>query len=273
MDNNLNLLPPDAPISQEKQGASDTQVPQPPQPPQLPKKKKGKGCLIAVGIFVFLMILIAIFSDGDNQAKSDSDGLVTDSTEVVTEDIEHAAAVATEEATEVVTEDIEQTAAVGIDSAKIRKLRPFFTEKKDEFKGIVWIEPKARPKYTNANGICTYFALNSEGKPGNLRFRIQYYANDWLFINSYTFLIDGNIYTFSNPDVERDNNSMIWEWSDTGVAQSGEVAQILNAIKNAKEVKIRFNGRQYYKDKVLTQKDIKAIQQPIEYFEALGGRF
>lgn len=110
-------------------------------------------------------------------------------------------------------------------------------------------------------------------KPENLRFLIQYYADDWLFIDSYTFLIDGNAYTFSNPDVERDNNSMIWEWSDTGVAQSGEVVQILYAIKNAKEVKIRFNGRQYHKDKVLTQKDIKAIQQPIEYFEALGGRF
>lgn len=252
MDNNLNLLPPDAPVSQDNQGASS---PQPPMPPTPPQKKKGKGCLIAVGIFVFLMILTAIFSDGDDKAKSESDTLATDSTEVVTEDV------------------VEQSDVVTVDSAKIKELKPFFTEKKDEFKGITWVEPKARPKYTNANGICTYFALNSEGKPQNLRFLIQYYADDWLFIDSYTFLIDGNSYTFSNPDVERDNDSMIWEWSDTGVAQNGEVAQILYAIKNAKEVKIRFNGRQYHKDKVLSQKDIKAIQQPIEYFEALGGRF
>lgn len=252
MDNNLNLLPPDAPVSHENQGASAPQVPQ---PPMLPKKKKGKGCIIAVGIFVALMIIGAIFSDGDDKAKSDSDTLAPDSTEVVTGDV------------------VGQSDVVTVDSAKIKELRPFFTEKKDEFKGITWVEPKARPKYANANGICTYFSLNSEGKPENLRFLIQYYADDWLFIYSYTFLIDGNTYTFSNPDVERDNNSMIWEWSDTGVAQSGEVAQILYAIKNAKEVKIRFNGRQYHKDKVLTQKDIKAIQQPIEYFEALGGRF
>ena len=252
MDNNLNLLPPDAPVSQETQGASSPQAPQLPMPP---KKKKGKGCLIAVGIFIFLVILTAIFSDGDDKAKHDSDSLAIDSTEVVTEDM------------------VEQSDVVTVDSAKIIELKPFFTEKKDEFTGIIWVEPKTRPKYTNANGICTYFALNSEGKPENLRFLIQYYADDWLFIDSYTFLIDGNTYTFSHPDVERDNNSMIWEWSDTGVAQSGEVAQVLYEIKNAKEVKIRFNGRQYHKDKVLSQKDIKAIRQPIEYFEALGGRF
>lgn len=252
MDNNLNLLPPDAPISQGTQETSGTPVPP---PPNHPKKKKGKGCLIAVGVVVFLMVLGAIFSDGDDKAKSTSDGLTTDTTAVSSEDV------------------VEQTVTITVDSAKIKELKPFFTEEKDEFKGITWIEPKARPKYTNANGICTYFALNSEGKPENLRLLIQYYADDWLFIDSYTFLIDGNTYAFSNPNVERDNNSMIWEWSDTGVAQSGEVAQILYAIKNAKEVKIRFNGRQYHKDKVLTQKDIKAIQQPIEYFEALGGRF
>lgn len=251
MDNNLNLLPPDAPLSQENQSLPGSQVPQPPKPP---KKKKGKGCLIAVGIFVFLIIIGAIFSDGDDGTTSNSDCIATDSTEVVAE-------------------DIEQCPAITIDSAKIKELKPFFTEKKDEFKGIVWVEPKSRPKYANANGICTYFALNSDGKPENLRFLIQYHADDWLFIHSYTFLIDGNVYTFSNPDVERDNNSMIWEWSDTGVAQSGEVAQILYAIKNAKEVKMRFNGRQYHKDKVLSPKDLKAIQQPIEYFEALGGRF
>ena len=251
MDKNLNLMPPNAPNPQEQSGGSGNKVPQPPIPP---KKKKGKGCLIAIIICVFLMIIGAIFSDGDDNANSNADGVVSDSNVVVSD-------------------EIEQSMAVTIDSAKIKELKPFFTEKKDEFKGIVWVEPKARPKYTNANGICTYFALNSEGKPENLRFLIQYYADDWLFIDSYIFLIDGATYTFSNPDVERDNDSMIWEWSDTGVNQNGEVAQILNAIKNAKEVKIRFNGRQYHKDKVLTQKDIKAITQPIEYFEALGGRF
>lgn len=33
------------------------------------------------------------------------------------------------------------------------------------------------------------------------------------FIDSYTFLIDGKTYEFTNPDVERNNNSTIWEWS------------------------------------------------------------
>ncbi|MCM1291522.1 MAG: hypothetical protein NC201_04735 [Prevotella sp.] len=251
MDKKLNLMSSDAHVSAENKGESTPRVPLPPLPP---KKKKRRGCLIAVGVFVFLIILTAIFSDDDDKAKSNSDNISSNSTEVVTE-------------------DMGQGNVVTIDSVKIKELKPFFKEEKDEFKGITWVMPKARPQYTSANGICTYFSLNSEGKPENLRFLIQYYADDWLFIDSYTFLIDGKTYAFSNPDVERDNDSMIWEWSDTGVAQNREVAKILYAIKNAKEVKIRFNGRQYHKDKVLSEKDIKAIQQPIEYFEALGGRF
>lgn len=220
-----------------------------------PKKKKGKGCLIAIAIFVGLAIIGAIFSDDEKQSSYDNDKIASDSSEIISEDA--------------VVEDPVSL----IDSAKVKELKPFFNEKKDEFNGVTWVEPKSRPKYINKNGICTYFCLDKNGKPSNLRFLIQYFAEDWLFIHSYTFLIDGNTYTFSNPDMERDNDSKIWEWSDTGVAQSGEVAQILYAIKNAKEVKIRFHGKQYHKDKTLSQKDIKAITQPIEYFEALGGRF
>lgn len=250
MDKTPNMVPPTAPVPPQEPSNQT-----PPPAPQQPKKKNGKGCLIAIAILVLLMIIGAIFSDDDKKSSTDNSNSVADSTAVVSDEV------------------IAEEKASLVDSSKVKELKPFFNEKADEFKGITWIEPKSRPKYTNMNGICTYFCIDKNGKPSNLRFLIQYYANDWLFIDSYTFLIDGNSYNFSNPDVERDNDSMIWEWSDTGVAQNGQVAQILYAIKNAKEVKIRFNGRQYHKDKTLTQKDIKAITQPIEYFEALGGSF
>jgi hypothetical protein len=245
MANTTNSVSPNAPI--QPQQPVQPQAPVPP-PPNQPKKKKGKGCLIAIAIFFGLGIISVIFSNTDKKSTSNNDTITADSTEV-------------------------KEPVSLIDSAKIKELKPYFNEKKDEFKGVTWIEPKSRPKYTNMNGICTYFCVDKNGKPSNLRFLIQYYANDWLFINSYIFLIDGKTYTFSNPDMERDNDSKIWEWSDTAVSDNDEVYLILSAIKYAKEVKIRFNGRQYNKDKTLTQKDIKAITQPIEYFEALGGQF
>lgn len=223
-----------------------------PQMPHSPKKKKGKGCLIALAIFFGLGIIGAIFSDGDKNLHSK--GEKTDSAEVV-------------DGKGALTDNTPQ-----VDSVKIKELKPLFNEKKDEFKGVTWIEPKSAPKYRDVNGYYTYFDVDKNGKPENLRLVIQYYAKNWLFIQNYTFLIDGETYNFTPPSVEHDNNSMIWEWSDTST-ENGEVAQILNAIKNAKEVKIRFNGRQYQEDKTLTPNQLQSIKQPIEYFEALGGRF
>ena len=39
--------------------------------------------------------------------------------------------------------------------------------------------------------------------PSNLRFRIQYYADDWLF-NKVQFSIDGKAYEYIPSDTERD---------------------------------------------------------------------
>ena len=223
----------------------------PPPPPEAPKKKK-RGCLIAVGVVLVLMIIGRCIPDGDDKNEKTED---------------KPAATASSSAKE----DAQEAAVSLVDSAKIKQLAPLFREKKDEFSGLTWIEPKSAPKYRNTNGIYTYFAMEN-GEPANLRLVIQYFGDSWLFIDKYTFLIDGETYSFTNPDVERDHDTNIWEWSDTSVS-NGDVAQILNAIKNAKEVKVRFHGSKYNEDKALTPAQIKSITQPIEYFEALGGRF
>lgn len=258
MDKTPNMVPPTAPIPPQEP-YNQTPPPAPQQP-----KKKGKGCLIAIAIVVLLMIIGAVFSDDDQESYTDNSNSVADSTAVISDEV------------------IAKEQVSFVDSSKVNELKPFFNEEVDE-KGITWVLPKSRPEYINMNGICTYFCIDEYGKPSNLRFLIQYYADEFLFIDSYTFIIDGNSYDFSNPNVEMgddrkfdgDLDYMVWEWSDTGVAQNDQVVQILDAIKNAKEVKIRFNDNfiegEEYKEKTLTQKDIKAITQPIEYFEALGG--
>ena len=222
-------------------------------PPQgEPKNKKKKGCLIGVGIFILLLILVGIFSDG-NKNSVDKTYENTDSIAVVEETV------------------IDEPIST-VDSAKMKELAPLFTEKLDEFKGVTWITPKSAPKYRNSNGFYTYFCTDKDGKPQNLRLVIQYFADDWLFIKNYTFLIDGEVYNFTPANVETDNNANIWEWTDTSATEY-EVKQILKAMRNAKEVKVRFNGRQYQKDKTLTAAQIKAVTQPIEYYEAMGGEF
>lgn len=91
------------------------------------------------------------------------------------------------------------------------------------------------------------------------------------FIDNYTFLIDGKTYEFTNPDVERDNNSTIWEWSDTGVYGDAELNEIFMRLVNAKEAKIRFNGNQYLSDYVIPQSALKSLRETRDYYLALGG--
>ena len=217
----------------------------PPMPPMPPKKKKKKTWLwILLAIFVGIPVISAIVSPSDDKAKSIDKGE---------------------------SEKVEQDSVKSQkDPAKAKELKSKFTEKTDEFEGLTWIEPKSKPKYVNNTGIYSYFAIK-DSVPQNMRLVIQYGADDWLFIRSYTFLIDGKTYEFSNPKIETDNNSTIWEWSDTNVYADAELNEIYARLINAKEAKIRFNGRQYNSDYTIPQSTLKSLRETRDYYLALGG--
>jgi len=153
--------------------------------------------------------------------------------------------------------------------AKAEALKRYFSFRKDEFGDHVWVEPRDAPQYIDINGIYCYFML-VDGKPSNLRFKIQYRADDWLFIQSYKFLVDGQNYDYVPNKVERDHDTYIWEWSDTPVTVLTET--LLNSLSEAKNAKIRFVGRQYQKDRVITPKQITSIKRTLDLFYALGGQ-
>ena len=151
-----------------------------------------------------------------------------------------------------------------------------FIHEKDEFSNTTWVKPKSAPKYTNRNGVYCYFATE-EGKAHlNFRFKYQYYASEWLFIKNMIFNIDDENITIV-PDMERDsgNGGMIWEWCDVSVnsndARINE--EFIKKIANAKSVKVKMNGSQYYDTRTLTAEQIKSIKEAYEYYIALGGEF
>lgn len=160
------------------------------------------------------------------------------------------------------------------DSTKIKYLKRFFYSKKDEFdpKSSVWHIPKSAPKYNNRNGLYCYFQSN-DGMPSNLRFRMQYYADDWLFIKKVRFSIDGKAFEFIPYDTETDsgNGGKIWEWFDEPMGKSN--TELLNALANAKSAKIKFIGRQYHKIKTISNVQIRDIKRSLELFKAMGGYY
>ena len=159
----------------------------------------------------------------------------------------------------------------------IARVSKSFTEKKDEFSTRSWVEPKSAPKYRNRNGVYCYFATEDGKASSNFRFVYQYYADDWLFIKNMIFNIDDEIITIT-PEMDTDcgNGGMIWEWCDKLVTESsvdGITEDFIKKIANAKSVKVKMNGRQYYDTRTLTKEQIQSIKDTYDYFIARGGTF
>jgi len=161
-----------------------------------------------------------------------------------------------------------------IDSIKVKELKKYFFVKSDEFSNndVKWHKVKSAPKYTNANGIYIYFQT-ANGIPSNLRFRLQYYSDDWLFIKNAQFSIDGKAYEFSPSNVETDNGDggYIWEWWDESLTSSEH--DLIYALATAKKAKVKLLGRQYYDIKNISQEQILGIKRTLDYYAALGGKY
>lgn len=159
----------------------------------------------------------------------------------------------------------------GADVARVKQLSKFVSFKKDEYDGNTWVTPKSKPAYRNRNGIYCYFSKDAD-KVSNFRLAIQYFADDWLFIEGYRFVIDGETFRYSPMKVERDNGGGdIWEWSDEKV--SLPAINIIQALVKAKSAKMRFEGAQYYKEKIITAAQIKAVKDVYDLYRAMGGTF
>lgn len=153
----------------------------------------------------------------------------------------------------------------------IAKLSKKFRFTEDEFGDRTWVYHTTTPKYTNRNSIHLYFQKDNNGHVSNLRFRVQYESGDWLFIKNMIFNIDGENMQFIPDDMETDcgYGGRIWEWCDESAAYNQE---LINKIANAKTVKVKFNGRQYYDTKTMSSKELQAFKETLKYYKALDGK-
>lgn len=158
-----------------------------------------------------------------------------------------------------------------IDSTKVKELSKYFDIKKDEFsdENVKWYTPKSAPKYSNRNGIYCYIRT-SNGTADVLRFVIQYYADDWLFFEQIKFSIDDSAYSYFPVNSKRDNGSgYIWEWFDDIL--SSENKDIILALSESKQAKMKFIGDKYYKIKDISRSQCEDIKRTVDLFIALGG--
>ena len=162
---------------------------------------------------------------------------------------------------------------MNIDSLMNAKKKDYKFER-DEFSSIgsTYVIPKSAPKYRNQNGFYCYFTYEKNYSPGFFRFVIQYESDNWLFIDNCIFNIDGENINFTPKEVERDNSGgRIWEWVDQAIEQ--DHVNLIRKIANAKSVKVKLNGKQYYDTRSLKENEIKSIKETLELWENIGGKF
>ncbi len=218
--------------------------------------KNNNGCFKAIiGVAIFFLFVWMI-----NKCSDDKKDVANTTNSIMVNDSVLS-----------VTQNLKSQETARIDSAKIKDLKKYFIEKKDEFEPYSWVKPKSKPLYINTNGFYCYFQKNDDGTVSNLRFVGQYAADDWLFIKNIKFNIDGKTYSFTPSEIKTDHDTEIWEWFDEQVDVYN--SDIVEAISKAKSVKVRFNGQQYYKDKTMSQDNIKSIKRTIEYYKALNGTY
>lgn len=161
-----------------------------------------------------------------------------------------------------------------IDSVKAKSLHKYFRVRNDEFSNSnkKWYEPANAPKYTNVNGIYCYFQTEND-LPSNLRFRVQYHADKWLFFNRIQFSIDGKAFEYFPSDVETDsgNGGRIWEWFDESLTSSDK--ELIEALANAKSAKMKLIGKQYHDIKTITAEQINSIKRTLDMYDAMGGNY
>lgn len=141
----------------------------------------------------------------------------------------------------------------------------------DKVQNYVWYHDPTSPRYLNARGFFVYFGSTPKGRGDNLRWKVQYYADDWLFVEGFTVWVDGHTFEYPNLRFERDNGSgSIWEWHEQAVRPQDLV--MLLAVAQSKEAIVRFEGRQYRKDVTITAAQKKALDNVLLAYEAANGR-
>ncbi len=141
----------------------------------------------------------------------------------------------------------------------------------DEFKDITWYRDYSSPNYINRDGFFVYFGYDSNGVT-DLHLKMQYYADDWLFIDKASVNVDGETFSLSESSFDRDNDSTIWEWQDITIIgdTSNELIlgrDILEKIAYSNSAIVRYSGSQYYHDEYISATQKRAIRNVLEAYD------
>lgn len=154
-------------------------------------------------------------------------------------------------------------------ASKAEQLKKKMRKEVDDMRGITFYYDPASAKFDNRNDFGCYLGQGKEGIW--LRFRAQYYGNDWLFVQKLMVKADTSVFElFPTAEIRKGNGAGdIWEvWDEQTNASNMEV---LKAVAESKDAKVRFVGREYHDERKITPAQKQAIRNVFELYEAMTG--
>lgn len=147
-------------------------------------------------------------------------------------------------------------------------------QKRDDVQDITIYTHLDTAEFVNVKSeMFCYFA--SKNDKLSLHLQIQYVSEDWLFIERFIVKADDQNFTLTANQVDRDNGVKsdgeigIWEWHDRVVGPNER--KVLDAIIKADKVTLRCEGRQYKKDRELSDEEIHRLKTVLTAYKILGG--
>jgi hypothetical protein len=132
----------------------------------------------------------------------------------------------------------------------------------DDMEQINWYYDKRAKNWILNKYFKLYFGI--AGNPDEphllpLRLQVQFTGDTWIFAESIMIKVGEKVYTFKPNNWEHDNSSgSVWEKCDEPISNLDPV--LLEAIVNAEEVKIRFDGSKSYSDFTLPKAQLAAVK-------------
>jgi len=141
----------------------------------------------------------------------------------------------------------------------------------DDMKGVTFYDDPNNPRYINQRSGLFYYIAHRPGLSPVLRVRAIYKGSEWVFFHTIFVKVDDEIFRFNFNyfNVERDNGyEGVWEWID--VPADGDWERLANRLKaGAKNVRIRFEGSRYYRERTMSAADITAVRRVLDAYEYL----
>lgn len=143
--------------------------------------------------------------------------------------------------------------------AKGRRVLNSLRTTTEEFDGSSWSRHPSSPRYQDIRNYVTLYLLDDGDQNKSLELFLNYTSRDgWLFVQSAELNLDSEELRVPTSRWFRDNDTEIWEWASVTGPRAIDLAE---KIAYADRAVVRFYGRDFYDDHVVTATEKRVLRE------------